>query len=50
MAVKLNESIDSIITLEFVPKGFIIGAFISLFGIFMFVIWTKILYLTNRNI
>lgn len=50
MAVKLNENGENIINLKFVPEGFIIGAFISLFGIFMFIIWTKILYLTNRNI
>ncbi|MDE5830251.1 MAG: YfhO family protein [Clostridia bacterium] len=43
IAVKVYGKGEHIIKLSFVPSGFVMGAIISAFGIFMFVIWNKII-------
>lgn len=47
MGVEILGSGEHIIKLSFIPEGFVVGAIISIFGIFMFVIWEKI---TTRNL
>lgn len=42
MGVEANTKGEHEISLEFIPSGFAFGAMISIFGIFMFSIWSKI--------